>query len=336
MGLSVYAARLALALSLAICTGSVSSFAASLPIQRAVLSSDAASFSARARAGPCSAAERLPIWRSAQFTAFFTKLRGSVECFSISAGTAGNPRRARSCRERSKRQGARRRRGARTRAVFRPLRDLLFHMRRADEELAGHLIAQVPGIEFRHPGVHLRRRHLLRLIDERGEDARLVHAARPKRRGKFVVAFQPPLDRPEAGHRDAVSARGVDAEARLSGAVLLRAERLQLGEDRLRFLAVVSRRHLRISCLAGQRNLPLEGRSKSGGRSTADFGRGFVALQSSPPPEVFRPLSRPSKLRPPLKGDVKEHARVRLHFRSSSAIRLDVSQRCPPIDCTSE
>ena len=83
MGLSVYAARLALALSLAICAGSVSSFAASLPIQRAVLSSDAASFSARARAGPCSAAERLPICLSAQFTAFFTKLRGSVECFSI-------------------------------------------------------------------------------------------------------------------------------------------------------------------------------------------------------------------------------------------------------------
>src|SRR5690606_11375939 len=56
----------AFAFSRAIVLSAVSSRTASLPIQRAVLSEDMASFSASARAGACSASERLPMVRKAQ------------------------------------------------------------------------------------------------------------------------------------------------------------------------------------------------------------------------------------------------------------------------------
>src|SRR5690606_10442558 len=67
-----------------------SSFAASRPIHRAVLSGEAASLRAVSTAGACSEVERLPIWRSAQLTAFFTKLRWSVACRAISGRNCRN------------------------------------------------------------------------------------------------------------------------------------------------------------------------------------------------------------------------------------------------------
>ena len=59
-----------------------------------------------------------------------------------------------------------------------------------------------------------------------------MYAALPERSRKRMIALQPPRYRPEVLDRHAISARRVDPEARLPGAVLLRAEGSQLGEDR--------------------------------------------------------------------------------------------------------
>ncbi len=64
--------------SRASCVSSVRSFTASLPIQRAVRSSDGGKpLRQRQRRAGAADCERLPIWRSAQLTAFLTKFRGS-------------------------------------------------------------------------------------------------------------------------------------------------------------------------------------------------------------------------------------------------------------------
>ena len=76
--------------------------------------------------------------------------------------------------------------------VLGPGGDLLLDDRRPDEEVGAGLVAEVPGIERARPGVHLLGRHLLRVVDEDGEEPRLVKTGRPQRRGKGVVS---PMDR---------------------------------------------------------------------------------------------------------------------------------------------
>ena len=108
------------------------------------------------------------------------------------------------------------------------------------EEVGGHLVAEVPRVEAGRPGLHLPLVDASRLIDEGGQQSRLVVAAAPEREGQAVVATEPLGQAPQLGDRHAEGVVDPDAVARHAGAILVAALRGELGEDRRHALLNVS------------------------------------------------------------------------------------------------
>ena len=83
-------------------------------------------------------------------------------------------------------------------------------MRGGTEEVAADLVADVPRIEVGGPGVHLRRRHLRRVVDHRGDDAGLVDPGGPQVERERVI--EPVRLRDPAAVRDAHAQGSVDGD----------------------------------------------------------------------------------------------------------------------------
>ncbi len=58
--------------------------------------------------------------------------------------------------------------------------DFLVRIRGAVKQAEADLVAHVPRVEFRDPGVHLLRRNLTRVLDQRRQNARLMQSALPQ------------------------------------------------------------------------------------------------------------------------------------------------------------
>jgi len=85
-------------------------------------------------------------------------------------------------------------------------------MGRAVKEVAAGLVADVPRVEARHPGLHLLRCDLLGVVNEGRQDPGLVPAALPEPEGEVVILSQIFCDRAEGWHGDAPGSLRVDAE----------------------------------------------------------------------------------------------------------------------------
>src|ERR1019366_9990632 len=172
---------------------------------------------------PRFAGRRLPIARSAQFAAFLTKLRPSWASRRIMGRNPMNTRSGRS-RRWAARQAIMQKPALLTNWALLELQEaaLAATWGVRSEQVAAHLVADVPGVEVPGPGVHLAGTDAGRVVDVRGEDPRLVDAARPESEGKAVVApmvaRDPPQDRdgnakPLGGGRDAEPALAGDGAA---------------------------------------------------------------------------------------------------------------------------
>ena len=135
-------------------------------------------------------------------------------------------------------------------ALAAPLRDLRPGVRGAVEQVEANRVADAPVVEVPAPAVHLRGRDLGRIVDERADHARLVHARVPESRGELVVTPELLAERLHVLHRHAeclVRRDGITrhAVARRLGAVALqpRERRLHLILER-RLLRLTGRRYL--------------------------------------------------------------------------------------------
>ena len=208
-----------------------SSLTASLPIQRAVLSVDCASLSATARAAPCISIDRLPIERSAQFTAFFTKLRPSVACASM-IGRKVEKGRLRLFLPVDDRPGhhGKSRASNEFPLVGRELVDQFLPGVGVDEEI-GDAVDDIPGIETRRPLPCIRGRKPLRVGRDGSDELRLHDAGLPQLEGTLMVALDFPGNLPLHAMRNAERTFDLDAVAQHAAAIFLRADRAQMRDD---------------------------------------------------------------------------------------------------------
>ena len=177
--------------------------------------------------------------RSAQLTAFFTKLRSSKASRSTSSkqlheglvasrlvvhGEAGHEGEAGALDE--------------LRGPARPGDRLRPGEGRAVEEIGRHLVADVPRIEVGRPALHLSHVDLVWFVDEGGQQASFVVAGAPQLEGELVIVAEVLCQASQHGDRHAVSVVDLDAVARHAGAIGLAAKRRDLGEDRSRTAAL--------------------------------------------------------------------------------------------------
>ena len=146
---------------------------------------------AQATASRCRSRLRLPMLRSAQLTAFLTKLRSSKASRSTSSSSATNA----SSAGRLVVHGEARHKGKagaldELLGPARPGGRLCSRRSASVEEVGGHLVAEVPGVEVGRPALHLRFVDLVGLVDERGQQAGFVVAGAPQPEGELVVVAE--------------------------------------------------------------------------------------------------------------------------------------------------
>ena len=135
----------------------------------------------------------------------------------------------------------------------RPLRRLRPGQGGLVEQVGGHLVADVPGVEVGRPALHLLAVDPGRLVDEGGQQARLVVARPPQLEGELVVSAEPPGHAPQLGDRHPPGVVDLDGVARHAGAVGLAALRGDLGQDRRHVGALTHRARLGVPHERGHR-----------------------------------------------------------------------------------
>ena len=171
--------------------------------------------SAASIAFPRSRGLRLPIWRRAQLTAFFTMLRSSVAASAMS-GRKASYRSSGAAGRLVAQAGHQRESGAadELRLGARPFGGLLEGERGVAKQVLAQLVAHVPGIHGVRPTVHLARSHPLHFLHQAGHDARFVNAGAPQPGGQRMAPAGLLGQAAEHGHGHAERSGPADAIAR--------------------------------------------------------------------------------------------------------------------------